>query len=53
MARSFIDKSSMQQTDLQQTFQCSVDCNLIEVLFAQPPRNLVLAERPVSLEQNF
>ena len=53
MPRSFLYKSLMHQPDLQETFQGSVDCNLVEVFFPQLPGNLLLAQRLIRFHQHF
>ncbi len=48
----FVNKYFMHQPDVQQAFESSVDCNLVEVIFSRSPGNLVLAERFARLHKH-
>lgn len=53
MLRSFVQHGLMNKSDLQQALESSVNCDLVEVLFAGEPGDLFLAQRLSRFDQDF
>jgi len=51
--RPFVQKGLMDEPDLKQPFESSVNCDFVEMLFAGEPGDFFLAQRLACLDQYF